>query len=147
MKCMFVRLTTITVVLLLFTFWLVPSSALAVEAESVSAIKVGSSLPNFSQAGGKVSRAMCFIVGLILIGAGILKRFEKRKESGNQDFIKVLSRTSLGARASLLLVEVEEQRFLLSQSGEEVRFLRDVATELNSKPEGGLSNLSLASND
>ncbi len=66
--------------------------------------------------------SLTFIVILILAGAWVTRRAGWLRSGGNQ-FIKVLSTQSLGAKAYVTLVEVEDARLVLGVTSGQISLL------------------------
>ncbi len=66
------------------------------------------------------------LVVLLIVGSGRLVRRRVGTLATQSARLRVVARSSLGARASLLVVEVERHRFLLALSPRGVRLLADL---------------------
>lgn len=83
-------------------------------------------LPNFQSLAGKVLKGLLYCVALVLILASVFKKLNKQPGSQNPDSIKVIGRKHLSPRNSLLVVEIDNKKLLLSESQDGLRFIANL---------------------
>jgi len=76
-----------------------------------------------SSPGWRVLKGLGLCVGLLLIGASVIKRLHNPAGSPTDRRISVLERVSVGSKTSLLLVEVDGKTVLTSVGPESVSFM------------------------
>lgn len=82
------------------------------------------------------SAALTIIKGLILVSLALILGLRiynqiQKKIARSDEYIKVISRKNIGPKLQLLVVEIEEARFLLSQNGEVVNLLSPLGDKQN----------------
>jgi flagellar protein FliO/FliZ len=72
--------------------------------------------------------SLLMVLGVIVISALVLKRFNLTQQSSNQ--LKVIGSLSLGAKERVVVVQVGEQQLVLGVCSQQVTLLKDLDTPL-----------------
>jgi flagellar biogenesis protein FliO len=91
-----------------------------------SSKSVGSSLPSFSSLASDMFKGLIYCGAAIFIFVSLLKKFTKQPTGEQSNPISIISKKSLNSKIALLVVEAEGQKFLLSQSAEDVKLLSTI---------------------
>ena len=95
-------------------------------APAAEKIKIGSELNGFQPQLQRTFQALLTVSCLILLGFGAYKKFGPRffgGKSNDTTLISIVSRHPFGPRSALLVADVAGQRFLLSQTNDDLRLL------------------------
>jgi flagellar biogenesis protein FliO len=116
--------------LLFFAQLLSAHSALAIEplAQPTDKQKIGQGVTDFKESAGSAARTVCYFMAGLLLAFGVWKKINDKKNSGQPKLISIVSRTQLSAKAGLLIAEVEGERFLLSQTPDQISFITKLNT-------------------
>lgn len=87
---------------------------------------VGVSVPNLSSLATDMFKGLIYCGAAIFIFVSLLKRFTKQPAGDQSNPISIIGRRPLNSKISLLVVEAEGQKFLLSQSPEDVKLLSTI---------------------
>jgi len=87
---------------------------------------VGQSVMNFGETAGSTAKNGIYFFAVLLLGFGLWKKYDQRKNPQNTSKIKVTSRTAVGARAALLIAEVEGRRYLLAQTPDNLNLVSEL---------------------
>ncbi len=84
---------------------------------------------NTESTASSVTKKSIYFFALLMIGFSIFKKFTlKQTRQEEKEYIDVVSRKALSSRSSLFIVQVEQQKLLLSQNGDDVRFLPQLSS-------------------
>jgi len=99
-------------------FLLFPSFACAADdaAATVDKPKVGQAVADFNNSASNSAKTGLYFMAGLLLAFGVWKKFYENKAGVNQKLISIVSRTTVGPRAGLLVAEIEGERFLLSHT-------------------------------
>lgn len=76
-----------------------------------------------------VSKKSIYFIALLMIGFSLFKKFSlKQTQQEEKEHIDVISRKALSSRSSLMIVQVENQKLLLAQNGDDVSFLTELSS-------------------
>src|SRR5262249_37558244 len=87
---------------------------------------VGQDLSSLGETAGSTAKSAMYFFAILLCGLGLWKHFLQKK-GGTESSMRVISRTSVGPRAALVLAEVEGRRFLLSQSPDRLSLISELS--------------------
>ncbi len=75
-----------------------------------------------------VAKNSMYFFALLLIGFSVFKKFTTKATTNNEaELIEVVSRKALSTRTSLMIVQIENQKLLLSQNGDDVQYLTELS--------------------
>lgn len=92
-------------------------------------LAVGKEVFNLSESANSVARSGLTFLAVLLFGFGVWRKIEQRRNPQKISPIQVLSRTPVGPRAVLLIVEVEGKRLLLSQTPDQLSLVTELKGE------------------
>ena len=111
---------------------------------------IGSSVPKTSDFIQKGTKGIIYCLGLLILAYGLKRKMHGKTAHEKDNPITVLARKSLGQRCSLVLVDVDGKRLLLSHSFDCLSLiseLDDLNYINNTKAESFEKNLTLAVNE
>jgi len=73
--------------------------------------------------------SLLMVLGLIIISALVLKRFNLTQQSSNQ--LKVIASLSLGAKERVVVVQIGEQQLVLGVCSQQISLLKDLETPID----------------
>lgn len=99
-------------------FFCFPSFAFATDnpVSQIEKPKIGQAVEEFNSTASSSAKTGMYFMAALLLAFGIWKKFGESKVNGQQKLISIISRTTVGPRAGLLVAEVEGERFLLSHT-------------------------------
>jgi len=84
----------------------------------------GEDVPNLGAMASDSVKGLLYILAPLLLGVTLYKRYAtKSNPSVEKNKITICSRRAIGPKTALLVVDVEGNRFLLSQSNDDVKLL------------------------
>ncbi len=110
-----------------------PSEALpslgGFEGPRAGAAEVSHPAPNLVRTGTRLFSATLVLIGLLALGSYGIRRFMNHRGSLSRPgaMIRVLTTRSLGARSSLAVVEIGDERFVIGVSPQRISFLTGLA--------------------
>jgi flagellar biogenesis protein FliO len=99
------------------------SATPALAAEEKRPTVVGQDVVSFGKSANSVAQTGLYFFAILLLGLGVWRHFESKRQGGVKSQVAITSRTSLGPRAALIVAEVEGQRFLLAQTVDRVSLI------------------------
>ena len=78
---------------------------------------------------GSMILSLLMVLGLIIISALVLKRFNLTQQSSNQ--LKVIASLSLGAKERVVVVQIGEQQVVLGVCPQQISLLKDLETPID----------------
>jgi len=105
-------------IVFLALFFCFPSFAFGtdVSAPQVEKPKVGQAVADFNNAASSSAKNGLYFLAALLLAFGVWKKYGEKKIHNQKKLISIISRTTVGPRAGLLVAEVEGERFLLSHT-------------------------------
>ncbi len=73
--------------------------------------------------------SLLMVLGLIIISALVLKRFNLTQQNSNQ--LKVIANLSLGAKERVVVVQIGEQQLVLGVCPQQISLLKDLKTPID----------------
>ncbi|MBU2869945.1 flagellar biosynthetic protein FliO [Colwellia sp. E2M01] len=86
---------------------------------------------------GSMILSLFMVLGLIIVCALILKRFNLTQQSVNQ--LKVVTTLRLGTKERVLVVQVGEQQLLLGITGQQITLLDKLAEPLKTQADNNVA--------
>lgn len=77
----------------------------------------------------RASKGFIYLIGVLLLGVTLAKKFNRKQSSVNQCEIEILAKRALSPKHALVMVEVEGERLLLAQSAENLSFITKLRGE------------------
>ena len=93
--------------------------------------KVGQAVAEFNTAASSSAKNGLYFMAVLLLVFGAWKKFGEKKVGGQQKLISIVSRTTVGPRAGLLVAEVEGERFLLSHTPDCISLISKLNPDFN----------------
>lgn len=90
---------------------------------------VGSSLPQRSEMFGSFGKGIIYCLGVLLILLAIKHKIKLKNTNNPDNPIHILAKKAVGYRVSMMLVEVEGKKFLVSHNGDSVHLISEITDD------------------
>ncbi len=97
---------------------------------TVAAKAIGSDVPELKILTQKTAYGFTLCLLFLSIGLLVYKKTVLRNDSSQHNLINIISRKNLSPKTALVLVEIEGNKYLLSQNTEKIELLSEISTSV-----------------
>jgi len=90
---------------------------------------VGSSLPQRADMFGSFSKGIIYCLGVLLVLLAIKHKVYLKNTHNTDNPIHIVAKKSVGYRVSMMLVEVEGKKFLVSHNGDSIHLISELVDD------------------
>ncbi|MDR2338266.1 MAG: hypothetical protein LBE20_06465 [Deltaproteobacteria bacterium] len=87
---------------------------------------VGSNLPPHSELWGSATKGLIYCLGIFLIFLALKHKLNLKNSNNSDNSIRILAKKVIGNRASFLLIEVENKKFLVAHNYDSLHLISEI---------------------